>query len=69
MEDVYDRQNVEIGDDNVIMPNASIMSGARIGNGNTIYNGAVIAATPQAFKYTGDDTCLLYTSCSTRFVD
>lgn len=47
---------MEIGDDNVIMPNASIMSGARIGNGNTIYNGAVIAATPQDFKYTGDDT-------------
>ena len=49
----YIDKNVEIGDDNVIMPNASIMSGARIGNGNTIYNGAVIAATPQDFKIYG----------------
>ena len=34
----------------------SFGSAVRIGNGNTIYNGAVIAATPQDFKYTGDDT-------------
>lgn len=38
------------------MPNASLMSGARIGNGNTIYNGAVIAAAPQDFNYKGDET-------------
>ena len=40
------------------MPNASLMSGARIGNGNTIYNGAVIAAAPQDFNYKGDENYL-----------
>lgn len=49
-------KNVVIGDDNEIMPNASIMSGARIGNGNRIFNGAVIAAEPQDFEYTGEET-------------
>ena len=49
-------KNVVIGDDNVIMPNASIMAGARIGNGNRIFNGAVIAAEPQDFDYTGEET-------------
>ena len=38
------------------MPYASIMSGARIGNGNTIYQGAVIAAVPQDFAFTGEET-------------
>lgn len=49
-------KNVVIGNDNEIMPNASIMSGAPIGNGNRIFNGAVIAAEPQDFDYTGDAT-------------
>lgn len=43
----YIDKNVEIGDDNVIMPYASLMSGTRMGNGNTVYQGAVVAATPQ----------------------
>ena len=52
----YIDKNVEIGDDNVIMPYASLMSGARMGNNNTVYQGAVIAAVPQDFAYTGEDT-------------
>ena len=50
------RQKCEIGDDNVIMPYASLMSGTRMGNGNEVYQGAVVAAVPQDFAYTGEDT-------------
>ena len=52
----YIDKNVEIGDDCVIMPYASIMSGARLGKGNTVYQGAVVAAVPQDFHYKGDET-------------
>ena len=52
----YIDKNVEIGDDNVIMPYASLMSGTRMGNGNEVYQGAVVAAVPQDFAYTGEDT-------------
>lgn len=52
----YIDKNVEIGDDNVIMPCASLMSGTRMGNGNTVYQGAVVAATPQDFDYSGEET-------------
>ncbi len=52
----YIDKNVEIGDDCVIMPYASIMSGARMGKGNTVYQGAVVAAVPQDFAYTGENT-------------
>ena len=38
------------------MPYASLMSGTRMGNGNTVYQGAVVAAVPQDFAYTGEDT-------------
>ena len=41
----YIDKNVEIGDNNV-----------RMGNGNTVYQGAVIAAVPQDFCYTGEET-------------
>lgn len=52
----YIDKNVEIGDDCVIMPYASIMSGARLGKRNRVFNGAVIAAEPQDFRYEGGDT-------------
>lgn len=52
----YIDKNVVIGDDCVIMPYVSIMGGARIGNGNTFYQGAVIGTPPQDFKYKGEDT-------------
>ena len=38
---VFIDKNVVIGDNNKIMANASILYGARIGNGNTIFPGAV----------------------------
>ena len=52
----YIDKNVVIGDDCEIMPYASIMSGARLGCRNKVYNGAVIAAEPQDFAYKGGDT-------------
>ena len=52
----YIDKNVEIGDNCEIMPHASIMNGARLGKNNRIFNGAVIAAEPQDFKYKGDTT-------------
>ena len=44
---VYIDRNVVIGDNNKIMANANILYGSRIGNGNTIFPGAVIGAIPQ----------------------
>ena len=41
---VYIDRNVVIGDNNKIMANANILYGSRIGNGNTIFPGAVIGA-------------------------
>ena len=38
------------------MPYVSIMSGARLGKRNRIFQGAVIAAEPQDFAYKGEDT-------------
>lgn len=49
-------KNVEIGDNCVIMPYASIMSGARMGSGNKVYQGAVVSADPQDFRWKGEDT-------------
>ena len=48
--------NVVIGDNCHIRPNAVIRSGARIGNNNTFYEGCVIAATPQDFRWNGEDS-------------
>ena len=43
---VFIDKNVVIGDNNKIMANANILYGSRIGNGNTIFPGAVIGAIP-----------------------
>lgn len=52
----YIDKNVVIGDDCEIMPYASILSGARMGTGNRVFQGAVIAAEPQDFSFKGEDT-------------
>ena len=49
-------KNVEIGDNNVLMNSVSVLYGARIGNGNVIFPGAVISAVPQDLKFRGEDT-------------
>lgn len=48
--------NVEIGSGCHIHPHASVLSGARIGNNNEIFEGAIIAATPQDFRWKGEDS-------------
>ena len=46
----------EIGDNNVLMNSVSVLYGARIGNGNVIFPGAVISAVPQDLKFRGEET-------------
>lgn len=48
--------DVEIGDRCVIMPYASVMKGARIGENTKIYQGAIVSADPQDFRWKGEDT-------------
>lgn len=49
-------KNVVIGDNNVLMNSVTILYGARIGNGNTFFPGAVISAIPQDLKFRGEET-------------
>ncbi len=53
---VYIDKNVVIGDNNIIMANVNILYGSRLGNGNTIFPGAVIGAIPQDLKFRGEET-------------
>lgn len=48
--------DVEIGPGCEIMPYVSIMRGTRMGANNKIYNGAVIGADPQDFRWKGQQT-------------
>ena len=49
-------KNVEIGDNNTLMNSVTVLYGARIGNGNRIFPGAVIGAIPQDLKFKGEET-------------
>lgn len=53
---VFIDKNVVIGDNNKIMANVNILYGSRIGNGNTIFPGAVIGAVPQDLKFRGEES-------------
>lgn len=53
----YVEADVEIGDGCEIKPYASILNGTRMGSGNKVYQGAVIGATPQDFRWKGEKTC------------
>lgn len=48
--------NVEIGDGCEIMPYASIIRGTRMGRNNRIYQGAIIGADPQDFRWKGQES-------------
>ena len=52
----YIDKDVVIGDNCEIMPYASIMKGTRMGNNNKVYQGAIISADPQDFRWKGLDT-------------
>lgn len=48
--------NTVIGDGCEIRSGAVIRPGARIGNNNRIFEGSIIAATPQDFRWKGEDS-------------
>ena len=52
----YIDKNVVIGDNNVLMNSVTVLYGARIGNGNKFFPGAVISAVPQDLKFKGEET-------------
>lgn len=52
----YIDKNVIIGDNNVLMNSVTVLYGARIGNGNKFFPGAVISAVPQDLKFRGEET-------------
>ncbi|MCF0188361.1 MAG: acyl-ACP--UDP-N-acetylglucosamine O-acyltransferase [Bacteroidaceae bacterium] len=52
----YIDKGVVIGDNNHLMNSVTILYGARIGNGNTFFPGAVISAIPQDLKFKGEET-------------
>lgn len=49
-------RDVEIGDNCVIHPRVSIHAGARIGKNNIFYDGCIISATPQDFRWKGENS-------------
>lgn len=48
--------DVEIGDGCEIMPYASIIRGTRMGRNNKVYQGSIIGADPQDFRWKGEKT-------------
>ena len=52
----YIDDNVEIGENCVIGPHVSIRSGARIGKNNKFFDGCVISAQPQDFRWKGEES-------------
>lgn len=52
--------NVEIGDNCEILPYASVISGTRMGKNNKVYQGAIVGADPQDFRWKGQPTfCII----------
>ncbi len=49
-------KGVVIGENNTLMNSVTVLYGARIGDGNVIFPGAVIGAVPQDLKFRGEDT-------------
>lgn len=52
----YIDADTEIGDGCLIHPHVSILKGARIGKNNKFHEGCIIAATPQDFRWKGEDS-------------
>lgn len=49
-------ENVEIGEGTEVMSYTSIIRGTRIGRNNKIYQGSIIGADPQDFRWKGEKT-------------
>ena len=52
----YIDKDVEIGPGCEIMPYASIVRGTRMGANNKVYQGAIVGADPQDFRWKGERT-------------
>ena len=52
----YIDRGVIIGDNNTLMNSVTVLYGARIGNGNIFFPGAVISAIPQDLKFCGEES-------------
>ena len=52
----YIDKNVVIGNNNKLMNGVTLLYGTRMGNGNTVFPGAVIGAVPQDLKFQGEET-------------
>lgn len=52
----YIDKNVVIDEGCHVHPHASILPGARIGKNNEIFEGAIVSASPQDFRWKGDDS-------------
>lgn len=48
--------DVEIGDGCEIKPYASVLAGTRMGRNNKVYQGAIVGADPQDFRWKGETT-------------
>lgn len=56
----YIEDDVVIGDNCLIFPFVSILDGTRMGSGNKIHQGTVIAAIPQDFEFHGEPSdCII----------
>ncbi|ADV42594.1 acyl-ACP--UDP-N-acetylglucosamine O-acyltransferase [Bacteroides helcogenes] len=55
----YIEGDVEIGDGCIIMSGAKVLNGTRMGKGNKIHHGAVLASEPQDFHYEGEESQLI----------
>lgn len=52
----YIDKDVEVGDGCEIRPHVSILAGARIGKNNNFYDGCIVSASPQDFRWNGEDS-------------
>lgn len=52
----YVDADTEIGDGSVIMPYASVIRGTTLGRNNKVYQGAIVGADPQDFRWKGNPT-------------
>jgi acyl-ACP--UDP-N-acetylglucosamine O-acyltransferase len=55
----YIENDVVVGDGCKIYPFASVMAGTRMGKNNMVHQGSVLAALPQDFDFTGEQTELV----------
>ena len=56
---VYIEDDVVIGDNCIVFPFVSILNGTRMGNGNRVHQGSVLAALPQDFNFVGEKSELV----------